>query len=162
MTRPSPSKDRPPMPTLRAVPIKAPFVDWILAGKKTWEIRSRSTNIRGRIGLIKSRSGTVVGSCEIADVVGPLTTALARKHGRSKMNESAADAEGCEGLYAWVLADVRAFATPVPYKHPYGAITWVTLDEPTAAKVLAATKRSKAVTGAATPSRTRARASRPA
>jgi hypothetical protein len=34
-----------------------------------------------------------------------------------------------------VLAGVRAFATPVPYKHPYGAITWMPLDEPTAAKV---------------------------
>jgi hypothetical protein len=143
------------MPTLRAVPIKAPFVDWILEGKKTWEIRSRSTNIRGRIGLIKSRSGTVVGSCEVVGVVGPLTTALARKNARSKMNESAADAEGCEGLYAWVLADVHAFVTPVPYKHPYGAITWVTLDEATAAKVLAATNASRAVTGAATPAAAR-------
>jgi hypothetical protein len=38
------------MHTLNAVPIRTPFVDWILDGHKTWEIRSRSTNIRGRIG----------------------------------------------------------------------------------------------------------------
>src|SRR4051794_29320880 len=78
------------MSTLRAVPIRAPFVDWILEGKKTWEIRSRNTNIRGTIGLIKSRSLTVVGVADIVDVV-PLTRAIAQKNARSKMNQPPSD-----------------------------------------------------------------------
>lgn len=46
------------------------------------------------------------------------------------------------GKYAWVLKDVIKFKTPVLYKHPYGAVTWVTLDEPTTKKVLSEAKRS--------------------
>jgi hypothetical protein len=126
------------MPTLNAVPIKTPYVDWILEGKKTWEIRSRSTNIRGRIALIRSKSLTVVGTCDIADVIGPLTEQDVRRHASSKMGVSPADAYGMEGYYAWVLEDVRRLRTPMPYKHPSGAVTWVKLDERTAAKVLAA------------------------
>jgi hypothetical protein len=126
------------MPTLNAVPIRAPFVDWILDGKKTWEIRTRSTNIRGRIGLIKSKSLTVVGTCEIVDVLGPLTAAMIRKNARSKMNEAPGDCAGCVGQYAWVLGDVRRILRPMPYLHPSGAVVWVKLDPRKAAQVLVA------------------------
>jgi hypothetical protein len=126
------------MPTLNAVPILAPFVDWILDGKKIWEIRSRSTNIRGRIGLIKSKTLTVVGTCEIVDVIGPLTTRIIKESSRAKMNAAPKDCSDCVGSYAWVLGDVRRLVRPVPYKHPSGAVTWVKLDEEKAAEVLAA------------------------
>jgi hypothetical protein len=126
------------MPSLSAVPIRTPYVDWILDGKKTWEIRSRSTNIRGRVALIRSKSLTVVGTCEIVDVVGPLSEEDVRRHARRKMNLSPDDAYGAEGCYAWVLEDVRRLKTPVPYKHPSGAVTWVKLDGRTASRVLAA------------------------
>jgi len=108
------------MPTLNAVPIKAPFVDWILEGKKTWEIRSRSTNIRGRIALIKSKSLTVVGTCEIVDVIGPLTASMIRRNFQAKINEAPRDCMGCVGHYAWVLGDVRRIVQPVSYDHPSG------------------------------------------
>lgn len=52
------------------------------------------------------------------------------------------EAVGCVGEYAWVLKDVVELKNPVPYKHPRGAITWVTLDESTTKKVLAEAKRS--------------------
>jgi hypothetical protein len=126
------------MATLNAVPILAPYVDWILEGKKTWEIRSRLTNIRGRIGLIKSKTLTVVGTCEIVDVIGPLTRAMIQKSARSKMNEAPKDCADCVGSYAWVLGDVRRLVEPMPYKHPSGAVTWVKLDDRKAAQVLAA------------------------
>jgi len=126
------------MPTLNAVPIRTPFVDWILEGKKTWEIRSRSTNIRGRVGLIRSKSLTVVGTCEIVEVIGPLTEQDIRRNARAKMNMRPGDAYHCEGAFAWVLVDVRRLVSPVPYKHPSGAVTWVKLDGRTASRVLAA------------------------
>jgi len=135
------------MPTLNAVPIRAPFVDWILEGHKTWEIRSRSTKIRGQIGLIKSKSLTVVGTCEIIDVIGPLTRKLIRENAQSKMNEPPEECSDCVGQYAWVLANVRRLDVPMPYKHPSGAVTWVKLDEATAAKVLAAATKSAARRG---------------
>ena len=125
------------MPMLNAVPIRAPFVDWILEGTKTWEIRSRPTKIRGVVGLIKSKSLTVVGTARIVEVIGPLTGTQARLNA-DKMNESPYDAAGAEGAFAWVLEDVRKLTTPVSYRHPSGAVTWVKLDEETAARVLAA------------------------
>jgi len=82
------------MPTLNAVLIRAPFVDWILEGKKTWEIRSRATHIRGRIGLIKCKTLTVVGTCEIVDVIGPLTAHVIKANARAKMNEAPKDCSG--------------------------------------------------------------------
>jgi len=58
-------------------------------------------------------------------------------------NLSYEEAIGYEDLYAWVLEDVVPFKKPVPYKHPSGAVTWVTLDEPTTKKVLEEAKRSR-------------------
>jgi hypothetical protein len=52
----------PPVPSygsLKAIVIKAPWIDLILEGKKTWEIRSRRANPRDVIGLIRGGSGIV-------------------------------------------------------------------------------------------------------
>jgi hypothetical protein len=46
---------------MRALLIRHPWIDMILDGKKTWEIRGSRTAIRETIGLIPSASGTVVG-----------------------------------------------------------------------------------------------------
>jgi hypothetical protein len=41
--------------------IDEPWIGMIIAGKKTWEMRSRNAMVRGRIGLIRKRPKTVVG-----------------------------------------------------------------------------------------------------
>jgi hypothetical protein len=58
------------------------------------------------------------------------------------MGMSKAEAAHCVGVFAWVLTDVVKFKQPVPYVHPSGAVTWVTLDEATTKKVLKEAKRS--------------------
>ena len=55
---------------------------------------------------------------------------------------SPSEGADCEGLFAWVLEEVVKFKRPVPYKHPSGAVTWVTLDESTIKKVQEEAKRS--------------------
>lgn len=45
--------------------IKSPWIDLILQGRKTWEIRGSHTHTRGLVALIKSRSGSIVGTCRI-------------------------------------------------------------------------------------------------
>ena len=72
---------------MRALVIKKPWPDKILAGTKTWEIRGSRTNIRGTVGLIESRSGTVVGVCEVVDCVGPLTAEEFRRNARKAGRE---------------------------------------------------------------------------
>ncbi len=52
---------------MRGLIIRSPHIENILAGKKTWEMRSSRINIRERIALIKAGSGCVVGVADIVD-----------------------------------------------------------------------------------------------
>lgn len=116
----------------------------ILAGVKKWEIRSKFTKKIGPVALIRAGSGTVVATATLAEVI-QLTTELAYKNvaimGFRPLTKR--EAKDLEGQYAWVLKDVVKFKNPVPYKHPSGAVTWVTLDEPTTKKVLEEANRSR-------------------
>lgn len=109
---------------------KSPHVENILAGKKTWDIRGSNTKIRGEIALIKSGSGTIVGKCEIVDVIGPLTfsdlEANIDKHCVSKEQLERVFGK-YKTLYSWVLDNVVTLSTPVPYEHPQGAVIWVNI-----------------------------------
>jgi hypothetical protein len=46
---------------VKGLVIDEPWVSLITAGKKTWEMRSRNTLVRGRIALIRKGSKTIVG-----------------------------------------------------------------------------------------------------
>ena len=129
------------MATLSAIPIKYPWIDMILIGAKTWEIRSKNTKKIGPVALIRSGSGTVVGTADLSSVI-KLTRDLCHKNSK-KMGMTKSEALTCAGEYAWELEDIVQLKKPVPYKHPPGAITWVTLDEATTKKILAELKRSR-------------------
>lgn len=128
-------------PNLSAIPIKYPWIDMILMGVKTWEIRSKSTRKFGPVALIRSGSKTVVGVATLSQKI-LLTKKLCLENFK-KMGMTKFDALTCIGEHAWVLKDVIEFKKPISYKHPAGAITWVTLDELTTKKVLAEAKRSR-------------------
>jgi hypothetical protein len=78
----------------RGLLIRSPHIEKVLAHTKTWEIRGKATKIRGRIALIRSGSGLIVGTCELVDVIGPLSMkefkANARRWGPSERCEKAA------------------------------------------------------------------------
>lgn len=111
--------------------IKEEWLEKILRGEKTWEIRGARTKIRSPIALIKSKSGHIFGTCNVIDVVGPLSKAeLERTVGKHRI--PLADLR--KGLryekpYAWVLDSVKPLKKPVPYKHPSGAQMWVKLPD---------------------------------
>lgn len=129
------------MVTLSAIPIQAPYIDQILDGPKTWEIRSKNTKKIGPVALIRSKSKTVVGTATLSEVI--LITPKLAKENFHRMGMTEKEAVSCKGYYAWVLKDIVKFKKPVPYVHPNGAVTWVTLDEETTKKVLAESKKSK-------------------
>ena len=52
---------------MKGLVIRSPWIDHILAGKKTWEMRTRATSIRGRIALIKAGSGLIYGTAELVE-----------------------------------------------------------------------------------------------
>jgi hypothetical protein len=82
-----------------------------------------------------------VGTAKLSKVV--KITASTGRANAWKMGMSPVEGADSEGLFAWVLEDVVKLKTPVHYKHPIGAITWVTLDEPTTKKVLEEEKHSR-------------------
>jgi len=131
------------MATLSAIPIRPQWIDLILDGTKTWEIRTKNTSKIGPVALIRSGSKTVVATANLSEVI-ELTEKIARKNAH-KMGMTIADAVSCVGSNAWVLSDIVSLKKPVPYVHPSGAVTWVTLDEATTKKVLAEAKRSREI-----------------
>ncbi|MCG6537850.1 MAG: ASCH domain-containing protein [Syntrophales bacterium LBB04] len=116
---------------MKGLLVRSPWIEKILAGRKTWEIRGSNTNIRGRIGLIKSGSGLVVGTWDLVGVEGPLSLAELRRN-ESKHQIPLTDLRGglpYERTFAWVLRDAKPLGKPVPYEHLRGAIIWVKLTE---------------------------------
>jgi hypothetical protein len=114
---------------MRALLIRRPWIDKILNGEKTWEIRGSRTSVQGQIGLIASRSGTVIGVCDLVECVGPLTADKFRKNAeKAGMRPSEATLGYYRQTYAWVLEKPRMLKRPVPYQHPSGAVIWVKLD----------------------------------
>lgn len=109
----------------RGLIIDEPWIEKILSGSKTWEMRSRKTKIRGKIALIKKGSGLIVG---IADLYGCL----------SCDPEKLPIAVGFHGIppsmfnvfekwnVAWKLRSVER-VEPIPYQHKQGAVIWVKL-----------------------------------
>lgn len=86
--------------------VREPYAGWIVDGVKDIEYRTRATNIRGKIGIIQSKSGTVIGEVEIT---------------------------GCTynmeiDLYEWSLAKGKRYAKPIPFKHKNGAVVWIEID----------------------------------
>lgn len=103
--------------------IKRPWLDLIFSGKKTLEIRSSNTKIRGKIGLIESGSGHIVGECELVS-----TKQL------SKEEYAVAQDKHCikdisilpyKNIWAWEIKNAKKFKEPMIYKHPQGAVIWV-------------------------------------
>lgn len=113
---------------MKGLVIREPYVDWIVDGLKAWEIRGSGTRVRGTIALIKSGSGTIVGTCELTGSVGPLSLAELRANAE-KLNRRTTDVTSLpyERTHAWVLANARRLPKPIRYDHPQGAVIWVVL-----------------------------------
>jgi hypothetical protein len=112
---------------MKGLLIKSPWIDLILQGKKTWEIRGSNTKIRGKIARIKSRTGMVFGTAALVD---------SKKLSLEEYQQTEAfhRITDCieapyKNTHAWILTNPQLFAEPVPYKHPQGATIWVNLPE---------------------------------
>lgn len=129
------------LPPDRGLMVREPYISFILTNKKRWELRGTQTNIRGRIGLIRSGSGLIVGECQILDCIGPLdfeTLVVSRElaaHETWELRQEGRVPYTCKDsavskTYAWVLASPILYIRPIHYNHPSGAITFVDLSKP--------------------------------
>lgn len=111
--------------------IADPWIGYILAGNKDWEMRSSATSHRGWFGLIRKGTGAVHGVARLIDVGAPLSVVqmietVERHRIPERMIRSG---EVAKWNTPWKLADVRQLMHPVPYRHKNGAVTWVELDD---------------------------------
>ena len=88
---------------MKALFIKTPWIDYILDGNKTWEIRGCKTNFRCKIELIQSGSGLVVGSCNIIDC--KELTLEEYSNNVDKHNILEIKILPYKRTYAWIIAD---------------------------------------------------------
>jgi hypothetical protein len=116
----------------RLLVVAEPWASLLVDGEKAWELRSTSTKIRGPIGIAAKGTGTIIGAVDLVDVHGPFTSleiaAYERLHRVPAWSTSTYS--GPKGLYGWEVTGAVRFDTPVPYRHPRGAVIWVLLDPP--------------------------------
>jgi len=126
---------RPVEPTLKALIIDEPWVSLIVSGQKTWEMRSRNTHVRGRIGLIRKGSKAVIGLADLVDTLPKLRRSeLLSSFAKHRVPEGEID-ENFKWSTAWVLEGACSLENPVPYRHPAGAVIWVNLDSAVVAAI---------------------------
>ena len=112
---------------MKGLIIREPWISLILSRKKTWELRSRDTRVRGRIALIRKGSGTVVGVAELVGTLPKLSRSSlisnVKKH-RTSRREFHGD---LKYTTAWILRRAVRLHKPAAYLHPAGAVIWVNL-----------------------------------
>lgn len=132
--------------------VREPWVDLILSGQKTWEMRATSPSWRGWFGLIRKGSGVISGIARLADVGRPLSPdEMVRTFDKHCIPEAMIrSGEVAKWTTPWILANVQRLPRPVRYSHPYGAITLFTLERETS-EVIAAQLGSGARVGMSRP-----------
>jgi len=113
---------------MKGLIIKEKWLNLILDGKKTWEIRNNTTTKIGtRIGLIKSGSGKVFGECNIIDSISLTKEILLKNIDKHYISKESIDQITYKHPHAWVLSNVKKYISPIPYKHKNGSVIWVNI-----------------------------------
>jgi|TARA_R110000851_G_scaffold56073_3_gene131187 hypothetical protein len=104
--------------------IKKVWLDKIFDEGKVWEMRTTKTKVRGKISLIESGSGTIVGEAYLMYC----SEKPISNHPSQLKFHQVEDAELLKKWkYAWGLGFAKRYDEPIPYEHPQGAVIWVNL-----------------------------------
>lgn len=115
--------------TVKGLIIDEPWIDLLLTGQKTWEMRSKNAKYRGWVGLIRSGSGLVSGVARLCDVGTPLSLdEMNRTFDKHRVPEEMIREKKFNWFTPWKLTEILKLRKPVPYVHPNGAVIWVRLD----------------------------------
>lgn len=109
--------------------IKSKWLDLILKGEKTIEIRGSDTKKQGEIiYLLESKTNRVLGTCKIAYTYPISCSDWSEERDNHKVELSYPELKKIyKNPYAWVLEDVKPIKSEkeLYYKHPKGAVIWV-------------------------------------
>jgi hypothetical protein len=111
----------------RGLVIDQPWAGLIADGRKTWEMRTKPTKVRGWIGLIEKGTGTVIGLAYLKGSLPGLSRDAHHLHFKKHRVPSQSGHKRYDGRYLipWELAKAFRLPKPLPYQHPSGAVTWV-------------------------------------
>jgi hypothetical protein len=121
--------------------VKRKWLDLILSGQKTWEIRSTPTTKREVVALIESGSGYVLGEARITDSLVVSLTDLQNNVEKHRVEDLSIITYSKP--HAWVLTEAKRYKEHQPYKHPQGAVVWIDLAEPQCASTPVQTPKKR-------------------
>jgi hypothetical protein len=120
----------PPGVPTRGLIIKEEWLNKILQGRKTMELRKKPNLQLGLIALIKKGSGKIYGIAEIVESIGPMSF----DEFRSRAHEHAVELEMLREIFemgwkhGWCLKNIVPLKSPVGYIHTRGVMSQVILD----------------------------------
>ncbi len=108
--------------------IIAPYwLEKILSGEKTLEMRTRRTKIREWIALIESGTGLIMGITKLIDCNGPMSLELLQKYVSAHCIDYDQQPDLERYNVAWSINYTQKLESPIPYRHQRGAVIWVRL-----------------------------------
>ena len=108
----------------KALVVKKKWLDLILAGQKTWEIRGSSTSKRGWVHFAESQAGGKLrGRARLVNCF-PVPRESFQRHYKKHCVPSLTMVPYVTP-YAWVLEDAEEFEKPFEYEHKLGAVIWI-------------------------------------
>jgi len=107
---------------MRCLKMNDKWVNLVLSGKKTWEIRTQNTNIRERIALGNTKTKCYVGYATLSDSVEMTVAELLKYNDKHQANDFLKQyAKNRETLFAWILKDVVVEPNPKAYSYSTGS-----------------------------------------
>lgn len=107
---------------MKALIIKKHWINKIFNEGKVWEMRSRPTRITGKIQLIESGSGTIVGEAVLINGQNKPIAPDLKHFDKHKIDDISLLKKY---KYPWILQNAKRYKKPIPYNHPKGAVIWV-------------------------------------
>lgn len=119
--------------------IKEVWLEQILDGSKTWEIRGNPCKMRGkRVPLAQSKSGHLMGEATVVDclevgvlkdeaivpVPGHEDSYIWKAEHFDKHRIEDPELVTYPKVFAWVLENPVRYLQPIPYKHKQGCVKW--------------------------------------
>lgn len=126
---------------IKVLAVKQPWASLIAEGKKTIEVRSMPTNIRGRVAIYASLSsfdtgllnkipatdpflkGHIIATVEIVDCKQYVRN-HEFMHDRNKHLIPPDEIKNYSCGYGWLLCNAQNLAEPIEYKMPKGCVVW--------------------------------------
>ncbi|HIE69682.1 MAG TPA: ASCH domain-containing protein, partial [Planctomycetes bacterium] len=116
----------------RALKLHHQWLELLLDGSKTWEVRSKPTKNRGRVALASTETQLLHGDVELLDCKEISRQEFAANAHKHQVNdpETTAKVFKYKKIFAWIVSRPRTYVAPTPFPNPGGSVVFVVLHSP--------------------------------